>query len=51
MNNPLLIISLAMMTLVIVVFYLVVERIGLSKAKDEHHHSAITDGVPEQKNG
>ncbi len=51
MGNSLLIGSLALMTLTIVVFYLIVERIGLSNAKDKHTHSAITDGAPEQKNG
>ena len=50
-GNSLLIGALALMTLTIVVFYLIVERIGLAKAKDEHHHSAITDGAPHQKNG
>ena len=51
MNNPLLIISLAMATLTIVIAYLVIERIGLSKAKDEHHHSEITKGAPNLRDG
>ena len=51
MNNSSLIISLALATLVIVVLYLVVQRFRVSKAKDEHHHSAITKGRPDQRNG
>ncbi len=51
MGNSLLIISLAVMTLVIVICYLVIERVAVSKAQDEHHHSAITEGKPEQRDG
>lgn len=43
MNNPLLIISLAIGTLTIVIAYLIIERIAVSKAKDEHTHSAVTE--------
>ena len=51
MGNSLLIISLAVGTMTIVIAYLVVERIGVSKAKDEHHHSAVTEGKPELRDG
>ena len=51
MNDMVWIGGLALITLVIVVTYLVIERIGLSKAKDEHHHSATTEKVPSQRNG
>ena len=51
MNNPILIISLAVVTLTIVLAYLVIERIAVSKAKDEHTHSAVTEDKPELRNG
>ncbi len=51
MQNSLLIIALAVSTLTIVIAYLIIERVGLSKAKDEHHHSEVTKGSPELRNG
>ncbi len=51
MDNTTLVITLALSTLVIVVAYLVYQRFRVSKAKDDHEHSAITHGHPEQRNG
>ncbi len=51
MGNSLLIISLAVITLTIVVGYLIVERVGVAKAKDEHHHSALTENKPGLRDG
>jgi hypothetical protein len=51
MGNSLLIISLAVGTLTIVIAYLVIERIGVAKAKDEHHHSELTKRNPELRDG
>jgi len=51
MGNSLLIIALAVGTLTIVIAYLVIERIGVAKAKDEHHHSAATEGKPQLRDG
>ena len=51
MNNSLLIISLAVATLTIVIAYLVIERINVAKAKDEHHHAEITKRDPALRDG
>ena len=51
MDNPTLIIGLAISTLLIVIVYLVIDRINTSKAKDEHTHSAMTEGKPSQRDG
>ena len=51
MTNELLIPALAVSTLTIVIAYLVIERIGTSKAKDEHHHSAVTENQPNLRDG
>ena len=51
MGNSLLIISLAVITLTIVIGYLVIERIAVSKAKDEHHHSELTKREPAKRDG
>lgn len=51
MGNSLLIISLAVATLTIVVAYLIIERIAVSKAKDEHDHSELTRRDPAKRDG
>ena len=51
MNNSTLIIGLAVITMVIVIVYVVIDRIGLEKEKKEHTHSAITEDKPSQRNG
>lgn len=51
MGNSLLIISLAVATLTIVVAYLVIERVAVSKAKDEHDHSELTKRDPDKRDG
>ncbi len=51
MNSSILIGALAIVTLTIVAVWLVIERIGTEKAKDEHHHSAMTENKPEQRDG
>lgn len=51
MTNVILIPSLALMTLVIVIAYLIIDRIGVSKAKDEHTHSAVTEDKPGLRDG
>ncbi len=45
------IIGLAVITMLIVIVYLVIDRINTSKAKDEHTHSAITEKKPSQRDG
>ncbi len=49
MDNPTLIVTLAIGTLLIVIGFLIYQRMNVSKAQDEHHHSAITRGHPEQR--
>jgi flagellar basal body-associated protein FliL len=49
MDNSILIIALALVTLLIVVGVLVYQRFSVKKAQDEHHHSAMTRGHPEQR--
>ena len=49
MDNPTLIIALAIATLLIVIVALVYQRLHVQKAKEEHHHSALTEGHPEQR--
>lgn len=51
MNNSVLIIGLAVITMVIVLVYLIIDRVNTSKAKDEHTHSAITEKKPQQRDG
>ncbi len=51
MSNPTLIISLALATLVIVIGYLIYQSFAVKKAKDEHHHSAVTEKKPELRDG
>ena len=51
MDNPTLVITLAISTLVIVIGYLIYQRINVQKAETEHHHSEITRGHPEQRDG
>ena len=49
MNNSTLIIALALTTLLIVIGVLIYQRLNVKKAQDEHHHSALTEGHPEQR--
>ena len=49
MDNPTLIIALALATLLIVIGILVYQRMNVKKAQVEHHHSAVTKGHPEQQ--
>ena len=49
MDNSSLIISLALVTLILVVAVLLWQRYKVGKAKSEHHHSALTEGHPEQR--
>lgn len=49
MTNSTLIIVLAIATLAIVAVILVYQRVSVKKAQDEHHHSAMTQGHPEQR--
>ncbi len=51
MHDAFIVFGLALITLAIVVTYLVIDRIGLEKAKSEHHHSAVTERKPEQRDG
>ncbi len=41
--------ALALVTLMAAVAIAVWQRKSISKAKDEHHHSALTQGVPGQR--
>lgn len=49
MDNSSLVITLALVTLVLVVAYALWQRHRVSKAKDEKHHSALTAGRPDQR--
>jgi hypothetical protein len=51
MSNEILIPALAVGTLTIVIAYLVIDRIGTAKAKDEHTHSAVTEKAPGLRDG
>jgi hypothetical protein len=49
MNNPTLIIVLAVSTLVAVLVVLLYQRFRVSKAKDTNEHSAMTKNRPDQR--
>lgn len=49
MDSSTLIISVVITTLLLVLCYAVWQRFKVSKAKDEHHHTALTEGHPEQR--
>lgn len=49
MDSSTLIITLAIVTLVLVLAYAAWQRAKVSKAKDTHEHSALTAGHPEQR--